>query len=355
MNRDEAPGGSKASLPSTGDTQGGPSAMVIAMAPQSVNQHSEAVLRDDLLIRQNLKSAAKSTRKIAMSLNGCPAEAPILPPRVEGAFGMLKTRKLLWNAKAVAMVQGGNDGKESELRFQAVNDSTTVHQPITPGPVVREGPSFEQLANVLAASPETAAQDLQWILVDSGRLPIQHQTQASNFMKSQQLQEWLESAESRSLFVQADSFRDGAISAVSLVSRLVIQTMQAREGVLSAFYACGLHTDHHRDVHPNAQGLRNASLDALGALFEGLLYQLPQWAVVLLVVDEVSFYETEEKAQGMCDAMSKMIEVVGEARCLVKLLATSSGMSRYVRTGFPQEDVVWITAHGCLTLAGPQR
>lgn len=184
--------------------------------------------------------------------------------------------------------------------------------------------------------------------------------------------EWLSSAESRCLFAQADTSDTVLISALSLVSSLLIQTMQSRRAALPLYYACGLHTDRYHDTFPDAKGmlqnlivqlllapqqqsfsldfvdhvlferLQNTNIDALFAVFKNLLFQLPHRAIVVLVVDGVSFYETEDRVSGMCDAMSKLIEVVWMAKCVVKLLATSSGMSSYVKKGFHEEEIVWI-------------
>ncbi|KAI4108593.1 MAG: hypothetical protein LQ339_002109 [Xanthoria mediterranea] len=247
-----------------------------------------------------------------------------------------------------------------------------IRRAITPETIIRAGPSFQQLVHVLRASPDTAAQDLQWILQEGISLPARGQTQANFFMETEQFHAWLASAEPCCLFAQADTADDGLISALSLVSDLVSQTMQSHSAVLSLHYACGLHTDRYRDAYPDAtgmlqylivqllsapqyrmfslefvdeamfEGLRNADMDALCAVFEDLLYQLPQRAIAVLVVDGVSFYETEDKVKGMCDAMSMLIHLVGETNCLVKLLFTNSGMSNYVRKGFHEEEVVWI-------------
>ena len=247
-----------------------------------------------------------------------------------------------------------------------------IRRAMTPETVIRQGPSFQQLVHVLRASPDIAAQDLQWILQEGISLPARGQTQANFLMETPRFHAWLASTEPCRLFAQADTADDGLISALSLVSGLVSQTMQSHSAVLSLHYACGLHTDRYRDAYPNAQGmlqhlvvqllsapqhrmfsmefvdeamfegLRNADMDALCAVFEGLLYQLPQRVIVVLVVDGVSFYETKDKVKGMCDAMSMLIHLVGETNCLVKLLVTNSGMSNYVRKGFHEEEVVWI-------------
>ncbi|CAO1603863.1 hypothetical protein XANCAGTX0491_007439 [Xanthoria calcicola] len=247
-----------------------------------------------------------------------------------------------------------------------------IRPAISPETVVRQGPSCQQLIHVLRASPDTAARDLQWILQEGISLTARGQRQANIFMETPQFHAWLASTEPCCLFAQADTADDGLISALSLVSGLVSQTMRSHSAVLSLHYACGLHTDRYRDASPDAQGilqhlivqllsapqyrmfslefvheamfegLRNADMDALCAVFEGSLYQLPQGAIVVLVVDGFSFYETADKVKGMCDAMSMLIHLVGETNCFVKLLVTNSGMSNYVRTGFHDEEVVWI-------------
>lgn len=280
-----------------------------------------------------------------------------------------------YDQKCQLLLQQWERGGEIIARQHAQTNQQLerIRRATTPETVIRQGPSFQQLVHVLRASPDTAAQDLQWILQEGISLPARGQTQANSFMETPQFHAWLASAEPCCLFAQADTADDALISALSLVSGLVSQTMQSHSAVLSLHYACGLHMDRYRDAYPNAQGmlqhlivqllsapqyrmlslefvddeamfegLLNADMDALCAVFEGLLYQLPQRAMVVLVVDGVSFYETKDKVKGMCDAMSMLIHLVGETNCLVKLLVTNSGMSNYVRTGFHEEEVVWI-------------
>ncbi|KAL8650777.1 MAG: hypothetical protein Q9226_005001 [Calogaya cf. arnoldii] len=207
-----------------------------------------------------------------------------------------------------------------------------ISQAVTPEPVRREGPSIQQLVHVLGTSPKTIAQDLQWIFQDSRSFSVSRKAQASLLMANQKFREWFTSAKCYCLFAQGDISDNSPVSALSLVSGLLIQTSHSWTTALPLLYTCGLHTDQRRDAHPNAKGmlqslivqlllapqyqnssldfvdhalfgnLQNTDLPALCAVFEGLLHQLPQKAIVVLVVDGVSFYETEDRPLYSSDA-----------------------------------------------------
>ena len=248
----------------------------------------------------------------------------------------------------------------------------SISRAVTPEPVRRQGPSVQQIVGVLNTSPEVASQDLRYILQEGELFSSNLQSQASAFMGSQHLQAWLTSNTSRCLFAQADSGDDNPISALSFVSGLLLQTLQTSEAALSLHYACGLHTDRYRDAFPSAEGmlqsllaqllvgsqyenfsldfvdrslfrgLENADLISLCTVFEGLIRQVPASTIIFLIVDGISFYETEDKVKGICYAISKLIELAETSDCVLKLLVTSPGMSGYVRKGFREEDILLV-------------
>lgn len=252
----------------------------------------------------------------------------------------------------------------------------SISRAVTPEIVRRLGPSVQQVVRILASNPEVASQDLQNILQEGELFSTKLQTQASAFMGSQKLQDWLTSTTSSSLFAQMESGENNPISALSFVSSLLYQTLQASEQTLPLLYVCGLHTDWYRDAFPCAEGMlqsllvqllvglehENVSLDfidqalfhglekadlvSLCTVFEALIDQIPPSTILFVIVDGVSFYETQDRVPGTCHAISKFIEIAETAGKAMKLLVTCPGVSGYVRKGFCDEDILWIADAG---------
>lgn len=252
----------------------------------------------------------------------------------------------------------------------------SISRAVTPEIVRRLGPSVQQVVRILASNPEVASQDLQNILQEGELFSTKLQTQASAFMGSQKLQDWLTSTTSSTLFAQMESGENNPISALSFVSSLLYQTLQASQQTLPLLYVCGLHTDWYRDAFPCAEGMlqsllvqllvglehENVSLDfidqalfhglekadlvSLCTVFEALIDQIPPSTILFVIVDGVSFYETQDRVPGTCYAISKFIKIAETAGKAMKLLVTCPGVSGYVRKGFCDEDILWIAEAG---------
>ena len=268
------------------------------------------------------------------------------------------------------------DRKQREEYASMRQQLESISRAVTPESVRRQGPSVQQVVRILASNPDVASQDQQYILQEGELFSTNLQTQASAFMGSPKLQDWLTSTTSSCLFAQVDSGDDNPISALSFVSSLLYQTLQASEQTLPLHYVCGLHTDHYRDAFPGAQGmlqsllvqllvrseyenfsldfvdrtlfqrLENADLVALCTFFEALVDQLPQSTILFVIVDGVSFYETQDRVQGTCYAIGKLVEIAETAGRVMKLLVTCPGVSGYVRKGFHDDDVLWVAEAG---------
>ncbi|KAL8771479.1 MAG: hypothetical protein Q9209_003149 [Squamulea sp. 1 TL-2023] len=245
-----------------------------------------------------------------------------------------------------------------------------LSRPIIPEPC-KQGPTVQQITHLLGVSPATAIEDARYTLHVGEALSVKLQAQAGAFIGSRAVQDWFTSDETRCLFAQADSKGSDHVSALSFVASLLFQTLQTSPSVVSLLYACGIHTDRYRDPFPNVEGLvrsliaqllhapqcsgvpleisdnalqvlEDGEITGLCKIFEHLMSQLPHSAILVLLVDGVSSYETEDRVKRTCWVMSNLIRIAEEARCLVKLLVTSSGMSSYVRKGFRDKDILWV-------------
>ena len=279
--------------------------------------------------------------------------------------------------------------EENERRrrqeYAAINqDYATVHQELTsisqlanPAMSLKQELSMQQFLEILFTSPTIALHDLRYIKQQGELFSTTLQAQVSAFVECRQLQDWLTTTNGcRCLFAQTDSGGHSPVSALSFVSSLLFQTLQTLGGASFLHYTCGLHTDKTDNRFAGAEGMlqsliaqliaspqrpcfslafvdrslyeriRAADLLTLCTVFETLLRQLPVGAIVFLIIDGVSFYETDDKIKGMCCAMSKLIQMCGSVECTVKLLATSPGISGTVRKGFREEDIVLVPEAG---------
>ena len=241
---------------------------------------------------------------------------------------------------------------------------------VVPKPSLSNGPSLRKIRRLLNTSPGVAAEDIEEVLREAHRFPIHLQTQANQFMSSQELQEWLTFPYSRALLAQANE-GDNKISALAFVASLLVQSFEASEYATPLYFYCGLNTDSYGDSVPGAtrvfqhilaqllgrerhafdlgfihnnhiQALENGDLEALCDLFEGLTKQLPSSTTIFLVVDSISFYETRDRLQDTYYAMDRMLELVEKASFVFKLLITSPGASVYMSERFHRAQVYWL-------------
>ncbi|KAL8841966.1 MAG: hypothetical protein Q9176_002903 [Flavoplaca citrina] len=254
--------------------------------------------------------------------------------------------------------------------FALWNEMMAIKGAVVPKPSLSNGPSLRKIRRLLNTSPGVAAEDMEEVLREARRFPIHLQTQANQFMSSQELQEWLTSPYSRALLAQA-SDGDDKISALSFVASLLVQSFEASEDALALYFYCGLNTDSYGDSLPDATGmvqniiaqllwperhayhlgfinnkhiqaLENGDLEALCDLLEGLTQQLPSSTTLFLVVDSISFYETRDRLEDTYYVMNRMLELVDKASFVFKLLITSPGTSVYMTQGSHHERVYWL-------------
>lgn len=260
------------------------------------------------------------------------------------------------------------EAKANNLALRA--ELMDLRRAIIPEPVQRQGPSSRMMYQLMGTSPDIVYQDMQEVLRSAQRFSAGLQTQAGEFMGSQRLQNWLTSPYSCNLLANGAS-GDHKISSFSFVATLLTQSLEVSKEALSLSFYCGLHTDAYRDGLSDAEGMIRSliiqllattsydfdlefvdrrfiqaleanNLDALCALFEGIINQIPASVVLFLVIDGISFYETKDRVQSACIVMSRIIDVADKAKFVFKLLVTSPGASPYVSGGFSKEELFWL-------------
>lgn len=265
-----------------------------------------------------------------------------------------------------------------ELRWKKLDANyTALHNEIldlkrakTPKPVRRSGPSLRRVSELIHTSPDVTFQDLTEVLQAAPSFSTCVQTQVSDLIASPKIEDLVTSPYSCALLVHG-SDGDDKISALSFVASLLVQSVQCSEDAIPLNFYCGLHTDSYRDNLVNATGmvrnltaqllqmrhnslslgfvdrkfvqnLESGSLEAVCDLFEGLIQQLPDETTLFLVVDGISFYETKDRLTDTLYAIDRMMQLVENARFVIKLLVTSPGFSSHVSRLFHQEQIYWL-------------
>ncbi|KAL9607148.1 MAG: hypothetical protein Q9167_007909 [Letrouitia subvulpina] len=265
--------------------------------------------------------------------------------------------------------------KCQELQWKENNNALRAEvmdlkRAVTPTHIPKHGPSPRKIYQLMSTSPNIVSQDMEEVLRDAQRFSAGLQTQAGEFMGSPKLQSWLTSPYSCNLFAQGGS-GDEKASPLSFVASLISQSLDVSQEAISLSFYCGLHTDAHRDILSDAQGmlrslvaqllskkphdfdfefidrkfiqaLETGDLGALCDLFEGLVNQIPPSAALFLTIDGISFYETKDRVQTTCAIMSRIIDIADRSRFVFKLLVTSPGASKYVSQGFTKDQFLWL-------------
>lgn len=248
-----------------------------------------------------------------------------------------------------------------ESKLQLANAQLeSVHQ--QQGMIVRT----EDLLRVLAVDPTQVLRDIDAAIRGGQIRNYAVQGRGHMLMQHSKFQDWLSSAQSRSLLVDgnAESSME-RISAMSVVCALLSQSLQ-NETASTISYFCGMHTDHADGLTGPINLVRNLlaqliyihkldtsfleggayrqfehfDLRRLCILLVELVRKLPYGAVLFCIVDGISWIEAEESLQEACFVVRTLSDLTRdpEVRAVFKLLITSPLASRYVAGYIPFSD-----------------
>ncbi|KAJ5633337.1 hypothetical protein N7490_009676 [Penicillium lividum] len=237
--------------------------------------------------------------------------------------------------------------------------------------------------------PSNEIEDISYVLFHRLQISASSRGRAEAAVFSREFRRWLGASFSCELLIQGDPESDGyEFSGVSLISALVCSTLNSREGQLRLVWFCSLHdnndtsscssVDSDNDVHPQTrrdgpiamlasfivqllhqyafdftlwpgsaaanifqlQDLANRNMRTLTSLFEWLVRQLPPGTILSVVIDEVGCYETDVYCQDMVTELKLLMRLrrSTDLNCIVKVLATSSGMTDEVRDLFSEDE-----------------
>ncbi|PYH77630.1 hypothetical protein BO82DRAFT_177229 [Aspergillus uvarum CBS 121591] len=247
-------------------------------------------------------------------------------------------------------------------------------QPMAPSsPATPEPPPLTvTVADLLAMLYVTASEteDVAHILSHRARIAPASRRRAESALTTGEFRRWLTYPASRELLIEGDAESEGyEVSAVSLLSALIYAVLESQPGHLRLTWFCSL---HEADQHGNtavgrgvtkaflAQLLRqhtfdqdtlqesetylhdprNLSTDGLCKLFAWLVRKLPKEIKVIVIVDEIGWYETDEHERDMLRVLKTLLGLSREksVACQVKVLATSAEVTDTFHNAFRDDD-----------------
>ncbi|OJJ94992.1 hypothetical protein ASPACDRAFT_48440 [Aspergillus aculeatus ATCC 16872] len=240
--------------------------------------------------------------------------------------------------------------------------------PATPEPL----PPTVTVADLLAMLNVTAseAQDVAYILSHRARIAPAARRRAESALTTGEFRRWLTYPASRELLIEGDAESEGCeVSAVSLLSALIYAALESQPGHLRLTWFCSLHeADHHgntavgrgviksflaqllrqhtfdldtvQEIETYLRGPRNLSTDGLCKLLVWLVRKLPKGIKVIVIMDEIGWYEMDEHETDMLRVLRTLLGLSREksVACQVKVLATSAEVTDTFHSAFLDDD-----------------
>lgn len=192
-------------------------------------------------------------------------------------------------------------------------------------------------------------------------------------LKSDEFRKWLIHPSSRELLIQGDlSSDDYESSGISLLSALVYSSVIDKPRHICLAWFCSLHDEPENNQSIDTvggyaiasafiiqilrqftfdpytlqqcefslRGRQNLNLSQLCGLLERLLRKLPQGLNVIIIIDDIGCYETEDCEQSMLLVLRLLLSLARDRSiaCMIKILGTSTQMTDQVYDAFQDDD-----------------
>lgn len=221
--------------------------------------------------------------------------------------------------------------------------------------------------------PDLLAQDLQKIL-DRRKIRVteREQARAEQLIRTQQIREWLTAPTSAQLLVHGNYDRGAYISGLTIFCMSLTTTLAERNSrFVPLTFFCGLHAEQMDDTYaggraiiqsfiaqllqqfefgnphvPNLQmnegKIRTGDIGELCRLFEALVRALPNFMVLLCLIDGILYYERDEFQEDMAVVLSAILKLSADdsVAVSVKVLITSPTKTTEVRRPFPDDLIL---------------
>lgn len=264
---------------------------------------------------------------------------------------------------------------------QAVSQPSSLPTP-QPWPQIGSSTGFQRSITPedlleLIAVPDLLGQDLQRI-VDRRKVqvPEREQARAEQLIRTGQLREWLTAPTSTQLLVHGNFDRRAYISGLTIFCMSLTATLSERDSrFIPLTFFCGLHAEHMSDTHTGGRAImqsfigqllqqfefgstqmpalqmdenkiRSGDVADLCRLFEALVRALPEFVVLVCLIDGILYYEREDFREDMAMVLSAILKLSADESVAVplKVLITSPTKTTEVRQPFPDDLVLSMDA-----------
>ena len=225
------------------------------------------------------------------------------------------------------------------------------------------------------------SQDLEvGSVLRTGRaMKLKSQVRAEWLMTCDDLTKWFQSDQSKALLVNGNYLRE-RVSPISFFCAMLIRSLKLLEPITAISHFCGPHLEPEDELS-GGYGLlknltnqlvalwnfgeltcldrdfvdslryecrhRNLSLGSLWELFQILVTALPPNTPLFIIIDGISFYETQERFHDTSKVISGIHRLVGDRRveAMVKVLVTSPTRALGSTHHFYEDETVLIPAN----------
>lgn len=282
-----------------------------------------------------------------------------------------KEHELTRAAFCLAAAQVVSQPSPTPQPWPQIGSSTGFQHSITPGDLLE-----------WIAVPDLLGQDLQNI-ADRRKVQVPEgdQARAEHLIRTGQIPEWLTAPTSTQLLVHGNYDRRAYISGLTIFCMSLTATLAERHSrFIPLTFFCGLHAEPMSDAPSGGRAIiqsfigqllqqfdfgrtqmptlqmdeskiRTGDVYELCNLFEALVRSLPNFVVLVCLIDGILYYEREEFKEGMAVVLSAILKLSADKSVAVpiKVLITSPTKTAEVRQPFPDNLILSMDA---MALAG---
>jgi hypothetical protein len=221
--------------------------------------------------------------------------------------------------------------------------------------------------------PDVASDDLKHIKEKRQTwVPRNEQARAEQLVQATKIKDWMVSATSSQLLVQADYEGPRQVSGLSLFCSSLSGSLASKAPhFIPLIFFCGLHTDRSVDEHTggraiiqnficqllcqfdsdiralaseklNENFIQAGDIEELCNLFQWLISQLPRSVVLFCLLDGVVYCESKEFEDDTGFVLVTLLKISAEqeTQAGVKILITSPSKTNSIRKPFPNELIL---------------
>lgn len=214
---------------------------------------------------------------------------------------------------------------------------------------------------------------MQLCLAKGRLLEVEDQNRVKWIMSSRILREWLNFPKSKVLLINDLCDKTEIFGPTTFLSAKMLESLESIEPIINLHFFCSLHHARTNGVRDDAVGvmhslivqlmsrsedwdltsldndylksIEDGELDILCSFFRLLIEQLPDMALLFVVVDGIELYERAQRRQGILKAMKEVMRIVAVCQhSVMKLLLTCHGRNSFVQKFVDGKNVLIVPA-----------